>query len=118
MTLDMNYIRNEFAAKITANDGDKGSMDAALFHVAKIAFEQGRGERDHLSIKEKDDAVREALEHYDNGVECALIAGRIDGQKMGGVYSEQDSRTYVSMRESIDKHKQSIRALIEHMKGE
>ena len=42
MTLDMNYIRNEFAAKITANDGDKGSMDAALFHVAKIAFEQGR----------------------------------------------------------------------------
>lgn len=37
MTLDMNKIRNAFAEKIIANDGDKGSMDAALFHVAKIA---------------------------------------------------------------------------------
>lgn len=82
MTLDMNYIRNEFAAKITANDGDKGSMDAALFHVVKIAFEQGRvaggGDtgnchREHTVVDEPEESD-ETNKDKDNDLEQAFLA--------------------------------------------
>lgn len=39
--LDLNQLRKEFARYMT-EENTRGSLDAALFHVLRIAYEAGR----------------------------------------------------------------------------
>jgi len=39
--LDLNQLRRQFAEQLADKDFDKGSFDAALFSVARIAYEKG-----------------------------------------------------------------------------
>jgi hypothetical protein len=58
------------------------------------------------------DNVHALESHYDEGVSAALCAGRIDGKYRGEPMSDQDIRSYHAMRDSMQKHKLAIRALI------
>lgn len=51
--LDLNYIRQEFAEHMAENAAQRFSFDAALFHVAKIVYQQGYQDGISNNKKEK-----------------------------------------------------------------
>ncbi len=39
--LDLNHLRDEFSRYLVDNAGQRHSMDGALMHVCRVAYEQG-----------------------------------------------------------------------------
>jgi hypothetical protein len=87
-----------------------------IYHTAEVVHFQQEGSKRaiqaRLAYAAPIDNVHALESHYDEGVSAALCAGRIDGKYRGEPMSDQDIRSYHAMRDSMQKHKLAIRALI------
>lgn len=51
--LDLNNLRDEFSRYLVDNTGQRHSMDGALMHVCRVAYEQGLTDGQQLEANAK-----------------------------------------------------------------
>lgn len=58
--LDLNHLRDEFSRYLVDNTGQRHSMDGALMHVCRVAYEQGLADGHELAVRQSESLFAES----------------------------------------------------------
>lgn len=66
----------------------------------------------HEPLKTKD-ITSEVIKHFDEAVECARLIGHTQAMKIHGAFTKNDSRFVVAMYQSIEKHENAVKEILD-----